>query len=108
MPKPDFYLDVSDRLVNVRLNASPRGRFYACIFFGALTALAMCGLVFLPGKHGNPSMWHDLSSHPVDSGGFIVPLVLLWSFPLFMGLLTWRYVVAAYPSDEPFVVTDQR
>jgi hypothetical protein len=105
MTEPDFHVDINDQSVSVRLNVSghsPRGRFYASIFFVAFLALAMCGLLFLPGKHGNPSMWHDLSSYPVDSGWFIFPMALLLGFPPLAGLLTWRYVVSAYPSDETF------
>lgn len=100
-----FDIDVNNRSVSVRLDVSghaPRARFYACVFFIAIGALAICALLFLPGKHGSPSMWHDLSSSPVDSGGFIVPLILLLSFPVLMSLLLWRYLVSAYPSDETF------
>src|SRR5579871_4655781 len=46
MPKPDFYIDVSDQSVSVRLDASgksPRGRFYFCMFNMAFVALAICG-----------------------------------------------------------------
>jgi hypothetical protein len=102
MPKQDFHVDINDRSVSVRLNVSPRARFYACIFFISFGALAIYGILFLPGKHGSPSMWHDLSSSPVDSGSFIFPSILLLSLPVLMGLLTWRYVVSAYPSDEIF------
>lgn len=105
MAEQKFQIDIDDQSVRVRLNVSeysPYGRFYACIFFIALGALGICALLFLPGKHGNPSMWHDLSSYPVDSGSFVFPFVLLLSFPPFIGLLLWRYVVSAYPSDEAF------
>jgi hypothetical protein len=109
MPEQDLDVDVNDLSVSVRLNVSghaPRARFHACILFTAIGAIAISGLLFLPGKHGNPSMWHDLSSSPVDSGGFIVPLTLLLSLPVSMVLLTWRYVVFVYPSDETFIATD--
>jgi len=105
MADHSFQIDIDDRSVTVRLDVSkysPHGRFYACIFFIAFLALGICVLLFLPGKHGSPGMWQELSSNPVDSGGFIVPLVLLVSFPVLMGLFTWRYVVLAYPSDETF------
>jgi hypothetical protein len=68
MPDEDLDLDISNRSVSVRLNVSAHKRFYACIFFIAVGVVAICGLLFLPGKHGNPSMWHDLSSSPVNSG----------------------------------------
>jgi len=102
MPEPDFHVDINDRSVSVRLNVSPRRRFYASIFFIAILALMICGLLFLSGKNGSPSMWHDLSSSPVNSGGFIFPLVILLSGVAFVVLLTWRYIISAYPSDETF------
>jgi hypothetical protein len=45
-------------------------------------------------------MWHDLSAARMDSGDFIVPMVILVSFPVAMFFLCRRYVMAAYPSDE--------
>jgi hypothetical protein len=47
-------------------------------------------------------MWHDLKSSPADSGDFIFPVTILLGSPLLMGLLTWRYLVSDYPSDEIF------
>lgn len=105
MPEPDFHVDITDQSVNVRLNVSersPKTRFYACILFVALVVLGICELLFLSGKHGKPSMWQNLSSSPTDSGGFIVPLVILLCFPVLAVLLLWRYTVSAYPSDETF------
>ncbi len=51
MPKQDFLVNIDGHLVSVRLTVSPRGRFSACIFFIAILALAICGLLFLPGEH---------------------------------------------------------
>jgi hypothetical protein len=105
MGKQKFQIDINDQSVRVRLNISeysPHGRLYVLIFVIALGTLAICALLFLPGKHGNSSMWHDLSSYPVDSGSFIFPFVLLLGLTLLMVLLSWRYVVSAYPSDEMF------
>ncbi|HSR07995.1 MAG TPA: hypothetical protein VLM42_12650 [Bryobacteraceae bacterium] len=105
MAEQAFEIDITDQSVNVRLDvstASPRTRFYWCIFFIALGALGICLLLVRPGSHGDPSMWHDLSTSPVDSGNFLVPLVLVLSFPVFVGLISWRWVVMAYPSDESF------
>jgi hypothetical protein len=105
MAEQKFQIDIDDRSVRVRLNVSefsPHGRFYWCISFIALGALGMCGVLFLPGKHGNPSMWHDLSSSPVDSGNFMFGVALLLGMGLLMVLLLWRYTLSAYPSDETF------
>src|SRR5579872_6413103 len=105
MAEQAFEIDITDQSVNVRLDvstASPRTRFYGCIFFLALGVLGVWVVLVRSGGHGDPSLWHDLSTSPVDSGNFLVPLVLVLSFPLFMGLISWRYVVMAYPSDESF------
>lgn len=105
MPNPDFSLDVTDQAVRVRLDVSRRSpgtRFYGLGFFLAVVVLGICALLFEPGKHGGPGMWHDLSSSPIDSGGFIVPLVLLFGFCIGMFLISRRYLIAAYPSDETF------
>jgi hypothetical protein len=56
--------------------------------------------VFAKGKRGEPSMWHDFAAHPVNSQGFIVPLVILLGASALIVLSTWRYVVMAHPSDE--------
>jgi hypothetical protein len=61
-----------------------------------------CALLFLPGKGGSASIWHDVSPSPVDSEGFIILLIILVSCSVLMVLLTWRYIVLAYPSDEAF------
>jgi hypothetical protein len=47
-------------------------------------------------------MWHDLTTNPFDSVDFLLPLLLLIGISLLMVLLSWRYVVMAYPSDETF------
>jgi hypothetical protein len=107
MPKPDFLVDINDQSVSVRLQVSPRARFYAFIFLIATMALAICGLVSLPGKHGSPGMWHDLSSSPVDSGGFIFTIILLLSFPVLMGLLHMGDTqYRPTPQTKPFIAMD--
>jgi Zn-dependent protease with chaperone function len=100
MSKSEFEIVIANNSVDVRLNVSPKTRFYALLFFIGFTALLMCLLLFGPGKHGNPSMWQGLSSSPANSGGFIFPLVIVLSFPLLMTLFSWRYVLAAYPSNQ--------
>jgi hypothetical protein len=68
----------------------------------ALWIAALCLLVFTNGKHGQPSMWHDFATHPVNSQEFIIPLVILLGVSALMVLISWRYVAMAYPSDETF------
>jgi hypothetical protein len=97
----EFEIEVTSQSVNVRMNASvksPRGRFYWAAFFVALWIAAVCLLVFSKGKHG-PGMWHDFATYPVNSSGFIFPLL---GCSALMVLISWRYVVMAYPSDETF------
>jgi hypothetical protein len=65
--RPDFRIEIDDHSLAVRLNVAPRTRFYACIFFVATVVLLVCALAFLPGKHGRPSMWHDLKSSPAET-----------------------------------------
>jgi hypothetical protein len=101
----EFEVEVTSQSVNVRLNASrksPRGRFYWAAFFVALWMAALCLLVFASGKHGEPGMWHDFATYPLNSSGFIVPLLILLGCSALMALISWRYVVMAYPSDETF------
>lgn len=100
MGEQNFDININDQSVNVRLYAVPGERFRAFILFLGIGTLLMCGLIFAPGKQGRPSMWHDLSSSPIDSGDFIIPISLLLSFPILMGFLLRRYVISAYPSDE--------
>jgi hypothetical protein len=77
-------------------------RLYASIFFIAMLILMLCGLLFLSGKNDSPSMWDGLSSSPVNSEGFIFPVMVLVSCVAFIVLLSWRYVISAYPADETF------
>lgn len=101
MPE-EFHLEVTNQSAYVRLNVLGRARFYALAFFASLTALAICALLFLPGKRGSPSIWHGLSTSSVGSADFLFPFFLLLSLPPFMLIMTKRYVRLAYPSDETF------
>jgi hypothetical protein len=101
MPDQQFHTEATNQSVCVRMDTG-KTRFYALAFFAGFTALAICALLFLPGKHGNPGMWHDLSTSSVGSADFWVPLVLLLSIPVFVVVTTKRYVMLAYPSDEIF------
>ncbi len=101
----EFEIEVTSQSVNVRLNASrksPRGRFYWAAFFVTFWMAMLCLMVFANGKHGEPAMWHDFATYPVNSSGFIVPLLILLGCSALVVLVSWRYVVMAYPSDEIF------
>ena len=93
MPDQKLHLDITNDSVSIRLNGdSGKMRFYALAFFSALTAIGMALLLFSPGKGGSPSIWHNHSAS--------YDIVL--TFPLFMFVLTKRYVRLAYASDEVF------
>ena len=80
---------------------SPNARFYAGVGYVALALLADCVLLFSPGKHGNPSMWHDLRSASITgSATFTVAVLLLIGLPVLMYVLCQRFVLASYPSDQ--------
>ena len=105
MPEPEFHVEVTNQSVYVRLDVSTRAgktRFYALAFFAVVTVLLMCALLFLPGKHGSPSLWQGLSTAPLSSADVLLLFVLSLSFPLLVGILLERYVTLAYPSDETF------
>jgi hypothetical protein len=103
MPEQEFKLEITDKSVLVRLNVPGRARFYALAFFAGVATLLLCVLLFLPGKHGRPSMWHVLSTSSVGSTDFLIPFfLLLLGAPLLMVVLPRRYVMLAYPSDPTF------
>ena len=103
MPKKEFQLEITDQIAFVRLTVSGKTRFFALAFFAGVSTLVLSAMLFLPGKQGRPSMWHDLSTSSVGSANFLIPsLLLLLGFPLLMVVLPRRYVVLAYPSDEIF------
>ena len=99
MPEPQFHIEATTQSVSVRMDTG-RKRFCALAFFVGFMILAICALLFLPGKLGNPSMWRDLSTSSIDSAGFWAPIILLLAFLVFMLLTTKRYVMLSYPSDE--------
>ena len=93
MPDQKLQLDITNDSVSVRLNGdSGKKRFYALAFFSALTVLGICLLLFVPGKNGSPNIWHDRSAS----------YVLMLTFPLFIFILTKRYVRLAFAGDETF------
>ena len=101
----EFEVEVTNQSVSVRLTTSrksPHGRFYWAAFFVALWIAGLCLLVFANGKHGEPGMWHDFATNPLNSSGFIAPLLILLCCSALLVLISWRYVVMAYPSNETF------
>lgn len=105
MAHSDFSISITDKAVDVRYTPSasePRGKIFGFVFIICTLVVMACAVLFLPGKHGNPSMWHDLASAPSGSSGFLVPVIGLG---IFLGLFGWqglRYARAAWASDETF------
>jgi hypothetical protein len=104
MAHSDFSISITDKAVDVRYTPSvsePRGKLFGFILTIGLLVAVACAVLFLPGKHGNPSMWHDLVSSPSGSSVVFIPIGLM----LFLGLFGWqgfRYARAAWASDETF------
>ncbi len=104
MAHSDFSISITDKAVDVSYTPStsePRGKLFGFIFTIATLIVLTCALLFLPGKHGNPSMWHDLTNASSGSSVVFVPIGLM----LFAGLFGWqgfRYARAAWASDETF------
>ena len=97
MADRSFEVEIDDRAVTVRLigsECSPHGRLHALIWFVAMVLVVDCAVLFLPGKRGAPSMWQEISSHPIASVGFVFPLVFLLSFSAILFLILRRYVMA--------------
>jgi uncharacterized BrkB/YihY/UPF0761 family membrane protein len=98
MAYSDFSITISNEAVDVSYTPSasePRGKLFGLIFTISMLVLMACAVLFLPGKHGNPSMWHDLTSDPSGSLSFFILFVIV---PL-IGLFSWqgfRYARAAW------------
>jgi hypothetical protein len=105
MAHSDFSISVTDKAVDVSYTpsaTSPRGKLFGFLFTVGMTVLVTRALLFLPGKHGNPSMWQDLVSAPLGSAGFIAPIIFLSVGAALMGWQGSRYARAAWASDEKF------
>jgi hypothetical protein len=59
MASSDFSISITDKSVDVRYTPSvsePRGKLFGFIFTISMLVVSACALLFLPGRHGNPSM----------------------------------------------------
>jgi hypothetical protein len=105
MAHSDFSISITDSAVDVRYTPSvsePHGKEYGFVFILVTNTLVACAVLFIPGKHGNPSMWQDLAKASLGSMSFWWPIVFL---AIFIALLGWwgiRYARAAWASDETF------
>jgi hypothetical protein len=99
----DFTISINKNSVEVRLNPSSRSTYsklFGAIFSASMLIAALCALLFLPGKHNRPSMWHNMSNADIGSPDFLVPLGLLIVGGVFIAWIGFRWSAAAWPSDE--------
>src|SRR5438067_1375068 len=100
MAHSDFSISITGKAVDVTYTPStrePRGKLFGFILIIATLIVLTCALLFSPGKHGNPSMWQDLTNAPSGSSVVFIPIGLM----LFIGLFGWqgfRYARAAWAS----------
>jgi len=103
MPKGKIDIVIEPGLVRVHYDAiskSPRGRFLAGLLYLLFGIVMICLIIFVPGKHGTPSIWQDLHAYPKDSFGFLFPLgFVLTMFVIFAWFLA-RVVPVAYPGGQ--------
>lgn len=103
MSDQNIHIEITRQSVSATLNVRGKARFHALAIYAGMTVLCICALLFLPGKNGDPGMWHDLSISGAGSTDFLlVNLCILLSFPVLMFGLTERYVRLAFPSNETF------
>lgn len=103
MPPSEFTISITQDFVEIRLQPSiqsPRAKLYGAIFSASAVILVLCALLFLSGKHGSPSMWHDMSNANIGSSAFLIPLAFLIVGGGFMTWMGFRWSAAAWPSDE--------
>lgn len=104
MAHSDFSITITDKAVDVGHTPSaskPRGKVFGFIFTIGILVLMGCVVLFLPDKHGGPSIWEDLNS---DTSGLTLVFTAIALLP-FLGLFGWqqfRYARAAWASDETF------
>jgi hypothetical protein len=99
----DFTISIKQDSVEVRLHPSsrsPRAKLGGAIFSTSMVIIVACALLFLPGKHSRPSMWHDMSDATIGSSDFLVPLGILILGGGLLGWMSFRWSAAAWPSDE--------
>jgi hypothetical protein len=105
MANSDFSISITDKAVDVTYTpskSSPRGKLFGFIFIASTNILLVCAMLFLPGKHGNLSMWQNLNYAPAGSSDFFAPLILLSLVVSLLGWWGFRYARAAWASDETF------
>jgi hypothetical protein len=99
----DFTISIKQDSVEVRLHPSshsPYAKLGGTIFSSSMVIIVACALLFLPGKHNRPSMWHGMSTATIGSEDFLVPLAILIVGGGLLAWMSFRWSAAAWPSDE--------
>ena len=78
----------------------PKERFQGAAIIIGTMVLAVCALVFLPGKHEDPSMWHALANNSIGSPEFLFPASFVFCFLVIFGWFSIRWTLAAWPADD--------
>ena len=103
MVQSDFSISIKDDSVDVRYTPSarkPHGKLFGLIFSISMLVLFTCFVLFMPDKHGGPSVWVDLISTPREESWFVGKVIVIL---LFAAGSTWhvlRYARVAWASDE--------
>ncbi|HEY5328704.1 MAG TPA: hypothetical protein VIJ79_02370 [Acidobacteriaceae bacterium] len=102
MTSHGFDITVSNEVVDVHRDPkpAPKQKFWGAIVVITTILTVLCALIFLPGKHGSPAMWRDLSRAPINSSDFLFPFCLIGTFVILMGWLAIRWILAAWPADD--------
>jgi hypothetical protein len=102
MAEHGFDIKITDASVDVRRDPPPslKGRIRGASLLVGVGFLFLCGLLFLSGKNGTPSIWVELSSKPFLSANFLIPFFILLAFIPLMAWFSTRWALAAWPSDD--------
>ena len=105
MAKSEFSISIKDNAVDVRYTPSaekPHGKLFGLVLTFSMLVLLIGFVLFMPDKHGGPSVWNYLASTPAGSSWFVGDVIVLL---LAAGGLSWHaflYARVAWASDETF------
>jgi hypothetical protein len=98
----EFSISISTDAVDVSYTPSvddPHRKLFGFLFTLSIDIVLASAFLFLPGKHGAPSMWHTIVDAPSGSPAIFTVVFLC----IALGLVGWQgflYDRAAFASDE--------
>ncbi len=101
----DFSISIKDDAVDVRYTPSagkPHGKLFGLVLTFNMLVLFICFVLFMPDKHGGPSVWNYLASTPTESSWFVGDVILLLLAAAGLSWHAFRYARVAWASDETF------